>query len=66
MLKTIPKISPGPVGVFLQNLVYSIGNSWSDLDLFYGKFKFCNIGFSVGKSEKKLTILKLLQTVTLN
>ena len=24
---------------------------WVDLDLFYGKVKFCNIGFSVGKSE---------------
>ena len=22
-----------------------------DLDLFYGQVKFCNIGFSVGKSE---------------
>ena len=24
---------------------------WSDLDLFYGKVKFGNIGFSIGKSE---------------
>ena len=24
---------------------------WSDLDLFYGKFKFGNLGFSIGKSE---------------
>ena len=26
--------------------------SWSDLDLFYGKVKFGNLGFSIGKSEK--------------
>ena len=25
---------------------------WVDLDLFYDKVKFCNIGFSVGKSEE--------------
>ena len=25
--------------------------TWSDLDLFYGKFKFGNLGFSMGKSE---------------
>ena len=24
---------------------------WSDLDLFYGKVKFGNLGFSIGKSE---------------
>ena len=24
---------------------------WSDLDLFYGKVKFGNLGFSMGKSE---------------
>ena len=24
---------------------------WSDLDLFYGKVKFDNLGFSIGKSE---------------
>ena len=23
---------------------------WSELDLFYGKIKFCNLGFSLGKS----------------
>ena len=43
------------------NLVCSIGTpahrslfkwwSWSDLDLFYGKVKFGNLGFSMGKSE---------------
>ena len=26
--------------------------TWSDLDLFYGKVKFGNLGFSMGKSEK--------------
>ena len=25
--------------------------TWSDLDLFYGKVKFGNLGFSMGKSE---------------
>ena len=25
---------------------------WGDLDLFYGKVKFGNLGFSIGKSEK--------------
>ena len=24
---------------------------WVDLDLFYGMVKFCNLGFSIGKSE---------------
>ena len=26
--------------------------TWSDLDLFYGKVIFGNLGFSMGKSEK--------------
>ena len=25
--------------------------TWFDHDLFYGKVKFCNLGFSIGKSE---------------
>ena len=25
--------------------------TWSDLDLFYGKVKFGNLGFSMGESE---------------
>ena len=25
--------------------------TWSDLDLFHGKVKFGNLGFSIGKSE---------------
>ena len=36
---------------------------WSDLDLFYGKFKFGNICFSIGKSENS-GFQKLLQPVT--
>ena len=38
----------------------------SDLDLFYGKVKFGNLGFSMGKSENSGFFLKLLQPVTLN
>ena len=37
---------------------------WSDLDLFYGKIKFGNISFSIGKIEKKWIFLKLLKPVT--
>ena len=53
--------SPEPAGRFSRNLVCNIGDSspskfvqmmtWSDLDLFYGKVKFGNLGFSVGKRE---------------
>ena len=28
--------------------------TWSDLDLFYGKVKFGNLGFSMGKSENSV------------
>ena len=35
------------VGYFLPNCVCS----WVDLDLFYGKVKFGNLGFSIGKFE---------------
>ena len=30
---------------------FQISLPWSDLDLFYGKVKFGNLGFSIGKSE---------------
>ena len=29
---------------------------WSDLDLFYGKVKFGNIGFSIGKSDGSMVV----------
>ena len=32
-------------------IVCSNDDHWSDLDLFYGKVKFDNLGFSIGKSE---------------
>ena len=60
MVKPLQK-SPGPVSRFPWNLICSIGNSgpskfvqmmtWVDLDLFYSKVKFGNLGFSIGKSE---------------
>ena len=37
---------------------------WVDLDLFYGKVKFGNLGFSIGKSENSGFFQKLLQPVT--
>ena len=55
------KISPKPAGRFPRNLVCSNGDSnpskfilfiwwpWLDLDLFYGKFQFCNLGFTKEK-----------------
>ena len=55
MVKTLQKsFSPEPAGRFSRNLVCSIGDSSpsmtrSDLDLFYGKVKFGNLGFSIGK-----------------
>ena len=63
MVKTLQKSSsPEPAGWFSRNLVCSIGDSrrnhslykwwpWSDLDLFYGKVKFGNLGFSIGTIE---------------
>ena len=44
---------------------YINGISWVDLDLFYGKVKFCNLGFSIGKSENSGFFQKFLQPVTL-
>ena len=36
----------------IMNVVYRIkGCSLHDLDIFYGKVKFGNLGFSIGKSE---------------
>ena len=37
---------------------------WSDLDLFYGKVKFGNLGFSIEKSENSGFFKKLLKPVT--
>ena len=63
MVKTLQKSSsPEPAGGFPRNLVCSIGGlpahhslfkwwPWVDLDLFYDKVKFDNLGFSIGKSE---------------
>ena len=67
MLVTWPRWPPCPYMVIalknllLQNLVCSIGTPahyslfkwwpWSDLELFYGKVKFGNLGFSIGKYE---------------
>ena len=63
MVKTLQKSSsPEQAGRFPRNLVCNIGDSsqsyfffqmmtWSDLDLFYGKVKFGNLGFFYGKSE---------------
>ena len=36
---------------------------WVDLDLFYSKVKFCNLGFSI-KNENSIFFQKLLQPVT--
>ena len=36
---------------------------WSDLDLFYGKVKFGNLGFFYGKKWKQWIFQKLLQPV---
>ena len=33
--------------------------TWSDLDLFYGKFKFGNLGFSIGKSENSVFFISI-------
>ena len=50
MVKTLQKSSsPGQAGRFLPNLAISIGDSCSNDDLFYGKVKFGNFGFSIGK-----------------
>ena len=35
-----------------------------DLDLFNGKVKFCNLGFSIGRSENNGFFQKLLQPLT--
>ena len=62
MVKTLQKSSsPEPVNQFPRNLVCSSGDSahhtlfkwWPtvDLDQFYNKVKFVNLGFSTGKSE---------------
>ena len=59
--KNPSKIFSGTGRLISMNLVCSIGDSCpslfvqmmtlSDLDLFYGKVKFGNLGFSMGKSE---------------
>ena len=53
MVKTLQKSSsPEPAGGFPRNLACSIGDSspsYVDLDLFYGKVKFGNLGFSIRK-----------------
>ena len=62
MVKTLQKSSsPEPLDRFPRNLVCSIGDScpslfvqmmaWVDLDLFYGKVKFCYLGFTIGKMK---------------
>ena len=62
MVKTTQKSSfPEPAGRFPRNLVFTISDSspskfdkmipWVDLDLFYGKVNFGNIGFYMGKIE---------------
>ena len=52
MVKPLQKYStPEPVDLFQPNLVCSIGESWVDLDIFYGKVIFWNVRISVGKSE---------------
>ena len=63
MVKTLQKSSsPEPVGRFSRAWYVASGTPahhslykwwlWSALDLFYGKVKFGNLGFSIGKSEK--------------
>ena len=61
MVKTLQKSSPEPAGRFPRNWFVASGTPahhslfkwwpWSDLGLFYGKVKFGNLGFSMGKSE---------------
>ena len=61
MVKTLQKSSPEPAGDFHETWYvvsgtpahHSLSKWWpsSDLDLFYGKVKFGNLGFSIGKSE---------------
>ena len=56
--------------VFMQhyasNIMLSLKalNNWSDLDLFYGKVNFGNLGYFMGKSENSRFFQKLLQPVT--
>ena len=62
MVKTLQKSSSlEPVADFHETWYVASGTPahhslfkwwpWSDLDLFYGKVKFGNLGFSIGKSE---------------
>ena len=62
MVKTLQKSSSlEPEGRFYESWYVALGTQahhnllkclpWSDLDLFYGKVKFGNLGFSMGKSE---------------
>ena len=39
---------------------------WVDLDLSYGKVKFCNLGFYMGKCDNVGFFWKLLHPVTWN
>ena len=45
--------------VIKSNLILFIGCFY--LDLFYGKVKFGNIGFSIGKSEKNVVVVCFFQ-----
>ena len=63
MVKTLQKSpSPEPMDRFPRNLVCSIWDPpahhsffkwwpWVDLEIFYGKVKFGNLGFFIGKNE---------------
>ena len=68
--------TPELVDWFPRNLVCCIGDScpsylfkwwsWVDLDLFYGKVKFGNIGLIYSKKWKPVDFSELLQPVTWN
>ena len=63
MVKTLQKSSSQEPGTPAH---HKLCKWWplSDLDLFYGKVKFINIGFSIGESENSGFFQKLLQPVT--
>ena len=76
MVKTLQKSSsPEPAGRFSRNLACSIRTPahhslfkwwpWVDLDLFNGRVKFGNLGFSIGK-VKTVDFSEHLQPVTWN
>ena len=57
--KTLKIFFPGTTGLILMKLCMKYQrptplifcSNWVDLDLFYGKVKFCNLGFYMGKCD---------------